>query len=358
MGVGYGEHKPQAPVVEEDEIVIRRGLVIGVMAAALRQKLPEVRESVEPFYLPERPLPSRVGMVHVQIVRSAIEDLRGMARRRGGQAQAFVEATRRYTPWLGVPASEAVTAQLEAALSELYTEAGWACYDSGEDGRGCFTRALRLADTAKDPYGVANAAWHAGATLVRSGHPNDALKLFQLGKFHLRLFPPRQSPSASVPAEDSWLPILTARLSRTSATAYAVMKGPDQAERCLAEANDGWEPRDAFDRANADSAAAAIQVDLGQLEAAEQLAASAVRSFAYRRGQIRAELLLAEINVRAGEPRGLELAHQAITQVSTLQSVAVRRERLIPLATALEARPGSDTRELARTARQVAATRI
>jgi hypothetical protein len=58
-------------------------------------------------------------MVHVQIVRWAIEDLRGMARRRGGQAEAFVEATRRYTPWLGVPASEAVTAQLAAALSEL-----------------------------------------------------------------------------------------------------------------------------------------------------------------------------------------------------------------------------------------------
>jgi hypothetical protein len=41
--------------------------------------------------------------------------------------------------------------------------------------------------------------------------------------------------------------------------------------------------------------------------------------------------------------------------VSTLQSVALRRQRLVPLASALEARPGSDARELAR---QVAATRI
>jgi transcriptional regulator with XRE-family HTH domain len=361
MGVGYGQHKPQTPVVEDDEIVIRRGLLTGMTAAALRQKLPEVRESVEPFYLPERSVPSRVGMVHVQIVRSATEDLRGMARRRGGQAQAFVEATRRYTPWLGVPASEAVTAQLEAALSELYTEAGWACYDAGEDGRGCFTRALRLADVAQDPYGVANAAWHAGVTLVRSGHPNDALKLFQLGKFHLRLFPPRRSPSASVPVDDSWVPILTAWLSRSSATAYAVMKGPDQADRCLAEAEEGWEPRDAFQHADADHSAALMALDLGRLEAAEQRAASAVRGFAqgpYRRGQTRAELLLAEVNVRAGESRGLELAHQAITQVSTLQSIAARRERLIPLATALEARPGSDTRQLARLARQVATTRV
>ncbi|HWR47754.1 MAG TPA: hypothetical protein VN327_09140 [Pseudonocardiaceae bacterium] len=44
-------------------------------------------------------------------------------------------------------------------------------------------------------------------------------------------------------------------------------------------------------------------------------------------------------------------------QARSLQSVAVRRQRLVPLATALEAQPGSDTRELARIARQVATTR-
>jgi hypothetical protein len=58
------------------------------------------------------------------------------------------------------------------------------------------------------------------------------------------------------------------------------------------------------------------------------------------------------VYVRAGEPQGLTLAHEAITKVSALQSVAIRRERLVPLATALQTRPGTDTRELARTARQ------
>ncbi|MGH3708538.1 MAG: hypothetical protein ACRDRQ_10645 [Pseudonocardiaceae bacterium] len=61
--------------------------------------------------------------------------------------------------------------------------------------------------------------------------------------------------------------------------------------------------------------------------------------------------------MRAGEPRGLTLANHGIEAVSTLQSAAVRRERLIPLAAALEARPGTDTQELARTARQIATTR-
>ncbi|MGH3687812.1 MAG: hypothetical protein ACRDRU_02035 [Pseudonocardiaceae bacterium] len=60
--------------------------------------------------------------------------------------------------------------------------------------------------------------------------------------------------------------------------------------------------------------------------------------------------ILAEVHIRAGEPRGLALASQAIEEVNTLHSVAVRRQRLIPLATALEARPGTDTQELARTA--------
>jgi len=39
-----------------------------------------------------------------------------------------------------------------------------------------------------------------------------------------------------------------------------------------------------------------------------------------------AEPLLAEIHIRMGEPRGLTPAHQAIETVSTLQSLAARRE--------------------------------
>jgi len=67
--------------------------------------------------------------------------------------------------------------------------------------------------------------------------------------------------------------------------------------------------------------------------------------------------MLAEVHVRTREPQGLALARHAIAEVDALQSVAVRREQLIPLAIALEARPSADTRELARKARQIATTR-
>ena len=220
------------------------------------------------------------------------------------------------------------------------------------------SRALRVAGEAGDPCGVANAAFVAGGTLVHNGHPNDALKLFQLGQFHLRGFQPGRTTPATQRAEDFRLPTLTTWLNLNSATAYAVMNGPDEATRYLAEARDGWEPRDAFERASMDRVTAGIQLDLGQLDAAEQYAASAVRTYSdnHRKDRTTAELLLAEVHIRAGEPQGLTLARHAIDEVSTLHSVAVRRQRLIPLATALETRP--DTRELARTARQITETRI
>jgi tetratricopeptide (TPR) repeat protein len=201
------------------------------------------------------------------------------------------------------------------------------------------------------PYGIANAAWHAGMVLTRTGHPSQALKLLQLGELQLR-------PQA----DDSRIPTLTARLGRTSAGAYARMGDRDQATRCLAEAREGWEPRDTFERADADLGTAMIQRDLGQLEAAEQFATSAARTYSesHRRGRTMTELLLAEIHIRAGEPQGLTLAYEAIKKVSTLQSIAVRQEWLIPLATALETRPDTDTdtHELARKARQIAITPI
>jgi len=66
--------------------------------------------------------------------------------------------------------------------------------------------------------------------------------------------------------------------------------------------------------------------------------------------------VLATIHVRAGEPRGLQVAHHAVTAVTRISSMHAR-QRLEPLAAALDSRPGNDYRELARMARQMASTR-
>ncbi|MGH3913681.1 MAG: hypothetical protein ACRDTC_09755 [Pseudonocardiaceae bacterium] len=340
----------------------RRALIAATSMAALGQVLQGMGELAELDLPVGESLPSRLSMSHVYAVEAVTERLRSLTRQFGGQPELFGAAVKHYAQWLDVPASEAVKARLGCALAELYTEVGWSCYDSGVDGTGHFTRALGVADEFGDAFGIANAACHAGVTLVRSGHPDDALKCFQLGEFPLKgwRFQPGKSKPAILRGDDPRVPILTAWLKRDSATAYALMGDRNETQRYLAEAYEGWAPRDAFERAGADLTTAWIQIDLRQFDTAEQFAASAVRTYgeSHRRSRTMAELTLAELHVRTGDSRGLALARQAIDAASTLYSVAARRQRLVPLAAALEARSGSDTKELARTARQLAATRV
>jgi hypothetical protein len=216
-----------------------------------------------------------------------------------------------------------------------------------------------LADEAGDAYGIANAAWHAGLTLVRSGHPNDALKLFQLGQLQLGRVrarqvhtsdPARRRPPGTDPNHAAE-PAVRHRL-RPHEPPRPGSPLPHRVARRV-------DPQDAFERGDADLETAVIQLDQHRLDTAEQLATGALRSYGvnHRLGRTMTELLLAEVHIRAGEPRELTLAHQAIEGVITLQSATARQQRLVPLATALKSRPGSDTWKLAQRARKVAATR-
>jgi hypothetical protein len=366
MGLGYGEGvgpgsppaREEVPGEEVTEEMRRRALLGATSVAALGQVIQGLGEVAE-LALPAREvLPSRLGMVHAQVVEAVTVRLRSVARQFGGQADLFGAAARQYLPWMGIPASDAVKARLGAALAELFTEAGWCAYDSGLPGHGYLTRALKLADLAGDGCGIANAAWHAGAMLVRSGHPDDALKHFQLGQLVLVGFRSGTATPVTVRSDDARVVSITGRLEISSAAAYALMNDQQQAERHLAQARDAWIPRDEYERADKNLNSARILADLGRLDAAQQSAAAAVRTFgdANRRDRAAADTILAELYVRAGEPRGIVLAHHAIDEVSQVVS-APTRQLLIPLAVALQTRPGADAQELARTARQIASTR-
>ncbi|MGH3808378.1 MAG: helix-turn-helix domain-containing protein [Pseudonocardiaceae bacterium] len=228
MRLGSGEDGRSAGQ-EVAEDVKRRALISATAVAALGQVVPG---SGEPsgLPLPTGRLPSRLGMSHVQAVVAVTGQLRGVARYYGGQGGLFGGAAALYSRWLPVPDTpEVVTAGLAAALAELHTEAGWRSYDSGLDATGCVTRALGLARRVGDAHGVANAALHAGMTWVRSGHPHDALTLFQLGQLPLSGSLPGTSTSVVSCADDPRLPTVAARLARQSATAYALMGCSDQA---------------------------------------------------------------------------------------------------------------------------------
>jgi hypothetical protein len=108
-----------------------------------------------------------------------------------------------------------------------------------------------------------------------------------------------------------------------------------------------------------DGVAALLEVERGRLDVAEPLAVSSVKRWEglSRLGSTRSSVTLATVHVRAGEQDGLQLAHIAIAAADKLSSVRARR-RLEPLADALDTRRGSDARELARVARQVATMRV
>jgi hypothetical protein len=124
----------------------------------------------------------------------------------------------------------------------------------------------------------------------------------------------------------------------------------------LARARDGCEPPDAFEQADMDWLTAQLHMRRGQLDVAEPFAASSVRTWgdAGRREGSMSGITLAELHLRAGEPDGAPLAQRAIGDVATLRSQRAR-DRLLPLAGALDARRQG---ELARHARRVAAVSV
>ncbi|MFN2494811.1 MAG: hypothetical protein ABR608_02715, partial [Pseudonocardiaceae bacterium] len=300
-------------------------------------------------------LPSRLGMMHVEATADLLTQLRAVARAWGGQAEVLGAVAVQSKRLLTVPRDDAIRARLGSVLAELHTEAGWSYFDSGDDDAAnyYYTQALDLAGQFGDHYQMAHALRHAGMLPLERGRFDDSLKLFQLGQI---AFMPFDRPFST---DDPRIAPMTACLDSLQARALARMDHADQAKSKLAAARDKWQAPDAFSQADADYRNADISLCLDQIDGAEQFAALSVRAWGNkdRRPAASARILLATIHVRAGEPRGTQLAHNAITAATKLSSDRVR-QRLLPLADALDTRRGGDAGELARMARQVAATRV
>ena len=357
MGLSYGKDGayggdevtvtgPPEGVTDE---VLRRHFIAGLASAAFGRPL--LAGLLDPPPPPGGiPLPSRLSLGDVADLRAGTEQLRSLARRYGGQADIVDAVANRSMRLLSVPADDAVKRPLRSALSELREFAGWCCFDQRayEAASTHFTDAVGLARSANDPYRAAYAMYHAGCMTEERGHPNDALKLFQLGLFKLS-----ESHDPRAPALAAWLQV-------DAASAYAHLGYPDMARSDLAAAWDVWQPPHENDRGGLEWVTALVERDLGWIDVAERLAASSVRHWGAtgnRRDAALPAITLAELHVMAGEPRGLAMAKTAINTVALLHSVRAH-ERLEPLAVALEARRSSDARELARTARQVATVRV
>ncbi len=352
MALAYAEDTcpPPSPTEEEvDEDVKRRALLAaGGVALFDRPVLGEL------LHLPERPhtptpLPSRLGAADVDAIRELTRRLDAVAKAYGGYTEMLTPVASRAEKLLSVPGSEATKTGLTIAIAELHTVAGWAAFDahSDDNARYHFARAMALGGDAGDGFAFSKAAYLAGVATAERGHYNDGLKLIQLGQ--IRLDQTLRDPRTGE---------LTSWLGVDSADMLAHLNRPDAARSALAAARDTWQAPDADDQAEMEWLTALIELNLGRLDVAEGLVATAVRHWDGtddRRQAVLGSITLAAIHVQAGEPRGLELAHQAITRVAELRSVRAR-DRLVPLVAALEARPGGEARELAGLARRVTAT--
>jgi transcriptional regulator with XRE-family HTH domain len=295
------------------------------------------------------PLPSRVGAVHVEKIRDLTRQLREAGRAHGSDPELGTSATAWASRLLDVPGTEQVTRALKAAVSELHIQAGWAGTDAGLHERAMwhYARGLKLATDAGDVYLEALALNYAGLSVEEHGYPNDGLKLLQLGLHTARGIPPSRELRAPVEAV----------AHENAATAYARLGYPQAADRELGRARELWSPENRSGDPN--QVAACLELERGRLDVAEPFVHASMRRWegVSRRAHIQSGVLLATIHVRAGEPRGLALAHSAVTAASKLTSVRTRK-RLEPLYVALEARSGSDAEQLARMTRQVATTRV
>ena len=145
-----------------------------------------------------------------------------------------------------------------------------------------------------------------------------------------------------------------------SATALVRLGHPATVDAELATALELWQATPTDRAGDLDYVSASLELEWGRLDVAEPFAVASVRRWEGGSSQRRrtiSGIVLAAIHIRGGEPDGARLAHRAITGVTKLSS-ARARQRLDPLVAALQARPSTEHRELARMAHHVATTRI
>jgi transcriptional regulator with XRE-family HTH domain len=363
MGLGYGEstYPEEVPVADPEEVeaLLRRHLLaqggIAITGATVAKLGALLGELPGP---PPVPLPSRLAYTHV----TQVQDMT----RRLGLGETFTDpettsaAAELASRLLDVPGPEPVKRDLMTAVAELHSEAGWAAHDAGLGQRALYhhARSLELATDVGDIYLQAAALRYSGLTIAERGHPDDGLKVLQAAQVKAWDIPLTDHRAVMVGV--SGRAAAEACALEESATALARLGELNAAVTTLAKGRDLWTPAPADPFGDMDRPAARLELARGRLDVAEQYAAASVRRWTGGRQLSRtlSGAVLATVHVKAGDSRGLPLAHQTITDVSKLRSVRTRQQWLLPLADELDTRPGTDARDLARMARQVAATRV
>lgn len=375
MGLAYdsgacgedGAYADEVTIVSPEEVIamLRRRLIAlggGVAAGAPLAKLAPLLECLD---LPEPspvPLPSRVSGVHVAKVRDLTRRLGDGHRAYGPDPEVCGAVTAWASRLLDVSGPESVKQALRVALAELHLQAGWAGTDAGLYERAVYHcgRALKLATEAGDVYCQAVALNRAGLATIEHDDPDEGLKLLQVGSVTAQGIPADEPRAVTVGGIGRAAVQAIALVD--SATALSRLDYPESARLAdteLARARELWQPTPADTHGDLDRPAACLLLDRGRLDEAEPFAAASVHRWegVSQNGHTLSAVVQATVYVTAAEPRGLQLARDAIAAAARLTSFRVRK-RLKPLVKALAARPGADYRDLARRAYHVCTTRV
>ena len=335
-----------------DENMRRRHLLATAGIALIGEPIKNLGELLEEPPRPSPvPMPSRVQGAHVAKVRDLTRSLREASNTYGSDPEVSSAAAAWATRLLDVSAPDQVKHDLKAAVALLHLHAGWAAFDAVLPDRTIYhyTRGLELATDVGDTYLQALGLAFAGLATQEHGHPDDGLKMMQFS----------QVKAWDIPRDHDGRDAVQAMALAHSATALAQLGYPDAAMRELAKARALSRPSSHY--GDPDRVAALLETGRGRLDAAEPFATASLRRWERgstgELGRTHSSVVLATIHVRAGDRDGLGLAHGAISRAGKLSSMRARK-RLQPLADTLDTRPGSDHRDLARMARQVAATRV
>jgi tetratricopeptide (TPR) repeat protein len=187
-----------------------------------------------------RPVPRHTGITDVRRLESATGQFRALDYRFGGGSCR--DAVLAMASWadripLQSTAADAVRDRLLVAMADLHNLAAWTCFDTGmpESARYHFERALELATLAGKHDLAANILYRTGRVHLHHEAWRDALQAFQRGQ---------------TAAERAGSDLSVAILCANEAWAHAKIGDRDQALERLGHA------RDAFDRADRDSAPA------------------------------------------------------------------------------------------------------
>lgn len=301
-------------------------------------------------------LPSRLDRIHI----AGVQDLTRRLGEAGNPTHATPEilsaAANEADQLLDVPGTDPLVRGLRVAVAELHIEAGWAATSGLLYHRAMYhySRAHDLATEAGDAYLQALALRYAGLTTIEHGHPDDGLKILQCGQVTAWKIPQDQERAVTVGVLGR--AAVEAELLTSCAIARADMEHLVDAERDMAQAQAIWTPEPSDPFGDPDMSAARLALGRGHLDAAAEFGARSLRrcTGANITGRTNSGIVLATVYVRASEPRGLQMADDVIRTAAGLSSRRTRR-RLHPLAVALDGRREPAARDLARTARRVAA---